>query len=119
MKSSATGRTISPTRLVSSSSITSTMSEENSAASTLRASLSSNRVKSSAFKPSAGLPDLASTTVTETRLAAASGSAPSSARTNRLVFNFDLHARVEPGDLGGGDTIAFADTVHDFGVGPE
>src|SRR6185369_10774790 len=116
MKSSATGRTISPARPVSSRSITSTMSLEYSAASAFRASLSSQRVKSSAFSPKTGLPDFASTTVTDTRLAAAEGSALRSARIQSLVFNLNLHSRIEPGYLGGCYTLAILYAFDDLCV---
>src|SRR6266478_6211593 len=95
------------------------MSLENSAASALRASLSSYRVNSSAFNPNAGLPDFASTTVTETRLAAPIGNAHSSAGIQNLVLNFDLHPRIEPGNLRRGHLLAILQALHDFGIGPE
>src|SRR6267378_1856879 len=118
-KSSATGRTVSPTRLVSNNNITSTMSLENSAASAFRASLSSYRVNSSAFNPKAGLPDFASTTVTETRFAAATGKAQSSAAIQNLILNFDLHPRIEPCYLGRGHMFSILDAIHDFRIGSE
>src|SRR6476659_1732018 len=116
MKSSATGRTISPARLVSSRNITSTMSVEYSAASAFRASLSSQRVKSSAFSPKTGLPDFASTTVTDTRLAAAEGSALRSARIQNLVLNLNLHSCIEPCHLGRSDTLAILYAFDDLRV---
>src|SRR5438034_7242195 len=114
--SSATGRTISPARLVSSRNITSTMSELYSAASALRASLSSHRVKSSAFSPRTGLLDFASTTVTDTLLAAADGSAHRIVRIQNLLLNLYLHSRVKTGDLRDRDTLAILNAFDDFGV---
>src|SRR5437879_4218554 len=95
------------------------MSLENSAASAFRASLSSYRVNSSAFNPKAGLPDFASTTVTETRLAAPAGKAHSSAAIQNLILNFDLHPRVEPRNLGRCHFLSVLDALHDFGIGSE
>src|SRR5712664_1280496 len=119
MKSSASGRTVSPTRLVSSRNITSTISEENSAASTFRASLSSNRVKSSAFSPKTGLPDLESITVTESRLAPEASSAHRSVRIQNLFFNANLHPGIEFGNLRDGDLLAILNTFDDLCVRPE
>src|SRR5262245_39068036 len=114
--SSATGRTISPARLVSSRNITSTMSEEYSAASAFRASLSSQRVKSPAFSPRTGLLDFASTTVTDTLFAAAAGSAHRIVRIQNLLLNLNPHSRIETGDLRGGDALAILKAFDDFGV---
>src|SRR5712692_5393504 len=114
--SSATGRTISPTRLVSSRNITSTISEEYSAASAFRASLSSHKVKSSAFSPRTGLLDFASTTVTDTLLAAAAGSAHRIARIHNLLLNLNPHSRIETGDLRGSDPLAILNAFDDLGV---
>src|SRR5437660_10519580 len=114
--SSATGRTISPARLVSSRNITSTISEEYSAASAFRASLSSHSVKSSAFSPRTGLLDFASTTVTDTLFAAAAGSAQRIVRIQNLLLNLYLHSRIEAGDLRGRDPLAILNTFDDFGV---
>src|SRR5262245_36488564 len=117
--SSATGRTISPARLVSSRNITSTMSEEYSAASAFRASLSSQRVKSPAFSPRTGLLDFASTTVTDTLFAAAAGSAHKIVKIQNLLLNLNPHPRIETGDLRSGDTLVILNTFDDLGVVPE
>src|SRR5882762_7349916 len=114
--SSATGRTISPARLVSSRNIASTISEVYSAASAFRASLSSHRVKSSAFSPRTGLLDFASTTVTDTLLAAAAGSTHRVVRIQNLLLNLNLHSRIETGHLRGSDTLAILNAFDYFGV---
>src|SRR6185503_7912895 len=111
-----------PTRLVSSRNITSTGSEENSADSTFRTSLSSRTVKSSAFRSDTTLPDFASMTVTDMRLAAKPGKAlahSATAQAMPLLLDTNLRSGIEPRHLRRSDLLAFLDARSNLGIRSE